>query len=68
LAPVAIHIPPATAARVYENTVAAALDLGDGFTKEGGALLTEAAMTGKTPVLTIRANVSLGTLSLRPTE
>jgi len=68
LAPVAIHIPPATAARVYENTVAAALDLGDGFTKKGGAFLTEAAMTGKTPVLTIRANVSLGTLSLRPTE
>ncbi len=68
LAPVAIHIPPATAARVYENTVAAALDLGDGFTKKGGAFLTEAAVAGKTPMLTIRANVSLGTLSLRSAE
>ena len=68
LAPVGIHIPSATAAKVFENTVAAALDLGDGFTKKGGALLTEAAMTGRTPMLTVRANVSLGTLSLRSTE
>jgi zinc-ribbon domain len=68
LAPVAIHMPLATAARVFENTVAAALDLGDGFTKKGGAFLTEAAMSGRTPILTIHANVSLGTLSLRSTE
>ncbi len=68
MAPVHIRIPSATAARVVENTVAAALDLGDGFTKKGGAFLTEAALTGKTPMLTIRANVSLGTLSLRSTH
>lgn len=67
LAPVTIHIPAATAAKVVENTVAAALDLGDGFTKKGGAFLTEAAMKGTRPMLTIVANVSLGTLSLRST-
>lgn len=67
LAPVTIHIPSATAASVAENTVAAALDLGDGFTRKGGAFLTEAAVKGSKPVLTIVANVSLGTLSLRST-
>ena len=65
MAPVHIRIPAATAARVVENTVAAALELGDGFMKKGGAFLTEAALAGKTPMLTIRANVTLGTLSLR---
>ena len=65
MAPVGIHIPSTTAARVVENTVAAALDLGDGFAKKGGAFLTEAALAGKTPVLTIRANISLGSLALR---
>jgi hypothetical protein len=65
MAPVEIRIPSATAAKVVENTIAAALDIGDGFMKRGGAFLTEAALTSKTPMLTIRANVSLGTLSLR---
>jgi hypothetical protein len=65
LAPVGIHIPSATAARVFENTVAAALDIGNGLAKKGGAFLTEAALTGKTPVLTIQANISLGSLALR---
>lgn len=65
LAQVEIHIPASTAARVIENTVAASLDLGDGFMKKGGAFLTNAAVAGKTPALTIRANVSLGSLALR---
>ena len=68
LAPVSIHVPSTTAAKVFENTLAAALDLGDGLAKKGGAFLTEAAVTGKTPMLTIHANVSLGTLSLRSAE
>lgn len=68
VAPVEIRVPSATAARLIENTVLASLDLGDGFTKKGGAFLTEAALTGKTPMLTIHANVSLGTLSLRSTQ
>jgi len=68
MASVDIRIPSATVAKVVENTVAAALDLGDGFTKKGGAFLTEASLTGKTPMLTIQANVSLGTLSLRSTQ
>lgn len=65
MAQVSIRIPSAMAARVIENTVAAALDLGDGFMKKAGAFLTEAALAGKTPMLTIRANISLGTLNLR---
>jgi hypothetical protein len=68
LAQVEIRIPSSMAARVIENTVAASLNLGDGFTKKGGAFLTEAALAGKTPALTIRANVSLGSLILRATQ
>jgi hypothetical protein len=68
VAPVEMNIPSATAAKVTENTVLANLDLGDGFMKKGGAFLTEAALAGKTPMLTIRANISLGTLSLRSTQ
>jgi hypothetical protein len=68
MAPVEIRIPSATAVKVVENTIAAALDIGDGFMKKGEAFLTEAALTGKTPLLSIRANVSLGTLSLRSTQ
>jgi hypothetical protein len=65
LAQVEICVPSLMAARVVENTVAASLDLGDGFTSRGGAFLTDAAIAGKTPALTIRANVSLGSLALR---
>lgn len=65
LAQVEICVPSSIAARVIENTVAASLDLGDGFTKRGGAFLTDAAVAGKTPALTIQANVSLGSLALR---
>jgi hypothetical protein len=68
VAPVEIRIPSSTAARVIENTVAASLDLGDGFMKKGGAFLTEAALASKTPILTIQANVSLGSLALRATQ
>jgi hypothetical protein len=68
LAQVEIRIPSSTAARVIENTVAASLDLGDGFMKKGGAFLTDAALAGKTPALTIQANVSLGSLALRVTQ
>jgi hypothetical protein len=35
--------------------------------KKEGAFWTEAAMAGKTPVLTIHANVAIGALSLRTT-
>ncbi len=65
MAPVEIRIPSGTAARVVENTVMASLDLGDGFMKKGGAFLTEAALAGKTPALSIQANISLGSLALR---
>ncbi len=68
MAPVEIRIPSTTAARVIENTVLASLDLGDGFMKKSGAFLTEAAWAGKTPVLTIQANISLGSLALRSVQ
>ena len=47
--------------------LAASLALGDGFMKKGGAFLTNAAVAGKTPALTIQANISLGSLALRVT-
>jgi len=68
VAQVEIRIPSSTSVRVIEKTVAASLDLGNGFMKKNGAFLTAAALAGKKPVLKIEANVSLGTLSLRSTQ
>ena len=42
-------------------------DAGEGFTKMEGAFLTEAAMVGRKPLLTIRTGVRLGTLQIRAT-
>jgi hypothetical protein len=40
------------------------LEIGDGLTKREGLLWTEAAVAGKTPVLTIQANVTMGGLKI----
>lgn len=65
LASVAIRIPATTAAKVISESMMAGLDVGDGFTKRDGAFWTAAALAGQTPVLTIKASVALGSLSLR---
>ena len=64
---VRISVPAATPARIVPETVLGTVDVGDGFTKREGAWWTEAAVRGATPVLSVRANVSLGTLRLAVT-
>lgn len=64
---VEISIPASTAAKITSESLLANLDVGDGFTKKEGALWTEGALAGNTPVLTIHATVALGTLRLRQT-
>ena len=64
---VAVSVPDSTAASVTAETTLGSVDVGDGFTKREGAFLTEAALSGHGPVLTIRAGVSLGSLQLRTT-
>ncbi len=64
---VEVRVPASTAAKISSQSVLGGLDIGDGFTKKEGAFLTEAALTGKTPVLAVRANISVGSLLIRTT-
>lgn len=65
LAAVEVTVPATTAARVLAETPLGHIEAGDGFTTRDGAFWTPAATEGRTPVLTIDANVALGTLTLR---
>jgi len=65
LSAVEVSVPGSTATRVTAETTLGSVDVGDGFTKKEGAFLTEAAMSGSSPVLRIRAGVRLGSLQLR---
>ena len=62
---VEIRVPAGTAAKIVAESTLGGFDIGDGFMKKEGAFWTEAALAGKTPVLTIVANVSLGGLMIR---
>jgi hypothetical protein len=64
---VEVTVPRTTAARVSAETTLGSVDVGNGFTKREGAFLTEAAVSGDGPVLSIRAGVRLGSLQLRTT-
>jgi hypothetical protein len=67
LSGVEISVPASTVARIVAETTLGSVDVGDGFTKQEGAFLTEGAVAGNTPVLEIRAGVRLGALQLRAT-
>jgi hypothetical protein len=67
LSGVEISVPATTAARIVAETTLGSVEVGDGFTKQEGAFLTEGAVAGNTPVLDIRAGVRLGSLQLRAT-
>ncbi len=62
---VEIRVPGSTAARVGAECALGHLEIGDGLTKREGLLWTETALAGKTPVLTIHANVTMGALLVR---
>jgi hypothetical protein len=67
LSAVEISVPASMAARIVAETTLGSVDVGNGFTKQEGAFLTEGAVAGNTPVLEIRAGVRLGALQLRTT-
>ena len=62
-----IRVPASTAARISVDTTLGSTDAGDGFLRRDGAYLTEAAVQGVTPQLTLKASMSLGMLRLRAT-
>ena len=64
---VVISVPASTAAKITTESTLSGMDVGDGFMKKEGAFWTEAALAGKTPVLTIYASISLGSLLIRTT-
>jgi hypothetical protein len=64
LSGVTLRVPGTTAAKIYAQANLGGLEVGDGFMKQEGAFWTQAAVTGSTPVLTIRAQVTLGGLTL----
>jgi hypothetical protein len=64
---VEISVPGSTSAKISHEAMMASIDIGDGFMKKEGAFWTEAALAGKTPMLTIQTNVALGTLRIRAT-
>jgi hypothetical protein len=67
LSGVEVSVPASTAARIVAETTLGGVEVGDGFTKREGAFLTEAALAGGGPLLTVRAGVRLGSLRLRAT-
>ena len=67
LSGVEVKLPASTAAKIVAETTLGSVDVEDGFTKREGALWTEAGMTGKESLLTIRAGVRLGVLQLEAT-
>lgn len=62
---VELLIPASIAARITSQTLMGAVNVGDGYLKNDGEYLTEAAVANLQPVLTIHANVTLGSLNLR---
>jgi hypothetical protein len=64
---VELIVPAATAAKITSESLFGNIDIGDGFMKKEGAFWNEAALAGKTPLLTIQANVALGSLKMRST-
>ncbi len=62
---VEIFVPSTLAVKVSAETVMGGFNLADGFTKKDGAFWSAAAVEGKSPVLTIHANVSLGSLAVK---
>ena len=66
-ASVEVAVPATTAAQIAPHAVLGSVEVGDGFETREGGYWTKAAVAGATPVVTIDANVTLGSLKLRTT-
>lgn len=65
LSSVGITIPSATAASVASESFLGSIEVGDGFTRHGGAFSTAAALKGASPLLRIDTSIALGSVHLR---
>jgi hypothetical protein len=65
LSSVVVTIPSATAATITSESFLGGLEVGDGFSKQGGAFFTPAALQGGTPLLRIDTSVALGSVRLQ---
>jgi hypothetical protein len=65
LSSVEIVVPVTTAAKISAESPLGHVELGNGFTAREGAFWTAAAIEGRAPTLTISANVTLASLTLR---
>jgi hypothetical protein len=61
---VEIAVPAATSARINAESVLGLISASDGFTTKEGGYWTRAALESAGPVLSIRASVALGTVTL----
>lgn len=60
-------LPSSLAARIASQTMMGGVNIGDGYLKKDGEFWTEAAAANLQPVVSIHANVTLGSLNLRNT-
>jgi hypothetical protein len=65
LASMELHIPASLAVKIIPDTTLASVEMGDGFTKKDGAYWSQAAMAGPSYLLTIKANIALGSLEVK---
>ncbi len=65
MAGVEVNVPASTPARIVTESILGGLQVGDGYTKKEGAFVTRAVLDGRTPLLTIRVSVALGSLQIR---
>jgi hypothetical protein len=65
VASVEITIPRSTAVKLISKTSMGSRDIGDGFITREGGFWTEAAVAGNSPVLSIEASASMGSLRVR---
>ncbi|MBX2997024.1 MAG: hypothetical protein KF893_00830 [Caldilineaceae bacterium] len=65
MAAVELEIPASTAAKISAEAVLGGVEVGDGFMKKEGAFWNEAALEGKTPVLSVSAQVVMGAIQLK---
>lgn len=65
LASVDLRIPPSLAVKLIPDTTLASVEIGDGFTKKDGAYWSQAALSSPSYLLTIKANIALGSMEVK---
>lgn len=64
MAAMELTVPANTAAKVHTEAVMGGVDVGDGWMKKEGAFWNQAALEGKTPLLSVSAQVVMGGIKL----